>query len=229
MKNPNRSQSNVATRLRNHAQNGAQSPEAQPKRSRRSVAHPTANPPKMGARREQTRSEAPRKAPAAASAAGKEEEEVKITLSGATLVAAATAAAHICVPLQQLLDVFAQDIGRQLRTRNQHERAGMLWDIIELLDYEDEAMRDQARRNLAQIQRAERLTWIKESLEQMEQVWPADEHAARAPRRVYRERNSGQYFTYVADPEQLVICSSAYALEFMSGAPLQMPCLTPTT
>lgn len=134
------------------------------------------------------------------------------------------AAAHVCVPLQQLLGVFAQDISDQLRESvSAADRMGFLSDAIEVLDYEDAALRAQAMDNVAMVARASRLIWIKEQLEELEQVWPAGEHAARAPRRVYRDHATGEHFAYIVDPEEMVLCSSADALRFIAGAALPIP------
>jgi hypothetical protein len=123
-----------------------------------------------------------------------------------------------------LLALFAGDLRDELSQLGDGDEYGVLWDTIDRLPYPTERMRAQARLNVATVKRAQRLAWIAEQLATLEQVWPQGEHAHRAVRRVYKSHEAGaDYYIYTADPEELVICSSAKALEFMAGAPLELP------
>lgn len=171
----------------------------------------------LGAAQEQARRRSARKIAADINVglAG-ENSEVTITLRGQTLINASMAAAQLCVPVQRLMGVMANDLRNEITEFVGQN--GALFDMLNFIDYPNGQIEQQAHENMAMVSRAHRLVWIKKQLKQLKQVWPKGDHG-QAPRRVYTDGRN--HYVYTAAPEELIVRSSDNVLRFMNGETME--------
>lgn len=226
MKQPNQNQLNGTHSIRQVNKVRSQTGRTQPSRRSPKVESSPEHAANLGAGNSQTRRQAHGDPPPDINVGfSGETEEVTITVRGRTLLNASLAAAQLCIPLQKMLSVMARDLNTEINDELATNQSGGLWDMLNVIEYQSPKTKALAMANMATVSRAHRLTWIKQQLPQLSQVWPEGPSAATAPKRIYCDGRN--YFAYVAQPEELLLYESCAAVfRFMNGGPLERPCIS---